>query len=461
MGPCGMIPTVDDRCELWSSSYAHSSNLAGGVGDRPRDVVPDPLGQLVFVVGLSDDGPSDYVTLAYRADTGALVWERRWDGGGTDDRPWAAEVSSDGSRLFVTGSTDFVDGSGNQATIVYDARTGGLLWARTVERPEDDWGIDVVVSPDDAILYATAISELPGDSDVGVTAYRASTGEELWSGRFGTGRTDSVVATALSPDGRTLVAASVGAEEAGVGADYVLTAVDTGTRALRWNARWNVGFLDFAYDLEMSPAGDRVFVTGFVEGVTPPTSIATDLDIGTAAYDTQTGQQMWVSRYHSDHGGPNAGFDVAVSPDGSSLFATGQITGLGTYMDLDFGTVAIDAATGQRRWTARYQVPGQMFEFASGIDVSPNGSKVYVTGWGSLDAFTGSVWHGDSVTLAYDTATGAQSWAARYSNGPPFTTYGLQLAVDPQGRVFTAGTLFYFATTTANPADISVLAYNA
>ena len=471
---CVAVPLLDDRCEAWAQSYAHPGNTgAGSLGDRPRDLVADPRGELVYMIGLSEDGgSSDYLTLALRADTGEVAWTARWDGLGTDDRPWQAAISPGGDRLFVTGTRDFANGFADQATVAYDARTGEELWSRRVARSEDDWGVDVVASPDGSRVYVSALGAASGSGrDFKVTAYRASDGEVMWTSAHGTSRADQVASMSVSPDGRKLFLVGDTGEEAGAGIDYLTMALDTGMpegeedRAehageLLWTARWDVGFLDWPFAVEASPDGDRVFVTGLVEADTPQPSLVVNLDFGTAAYDADTGAQLWTSRYHSDVGGPNGAFDLAVSPDGSSVFATGQITGLGTYMDLDFGTVAIDAATGQQRWASRYQVPGQMFEFGQSIGVSPNGSRVYTSGWASADAFLGSVWHGDSATIAYDAATGTQAWAARYSNSPPFTTYGMRLAVGPSGLVFTTGTLFYFATTTGNPADVSVLAYD-
>jgi hypothetical protein len=47
---------------------------------------------------------------------------------------------------------------------------------------------------------------------------------------------------------------------------------------------------------------------------------------------------------------------VAPSPDGATVFVTGFSTGSGGFFD--FATLAYDAATGHRRWLARYNGPG-------------------------------------------------------------------------------------------------------
>jgi PQQ-like domain len=95
---------------------------------------------------------------------------------------------------------------------------------------------------------------------------------------------------------------------------------------------------------------------------------------------------------------------LVVSPDGTRVFVTG-VTSIFTGA---IETVAYDASTGARQWdvtnNARSDVP-------VAIGVSPDGASVFVVGESS---------HGgdyDFLTIAYDAATGTESWEARYDNG--------------------------------------------
>jgi hypothetical protein len=63
-------------------------------------------------------------------------------------------------------------------------------------------------------------------------------------------------------------------------------------------------------------------------------------------------------------------------------------------------------------WVARYHGPGNGSDAASSVAVSPSGRTVFVTG-GSAGATSAN----DYATVAYNAATGAQEWAARY-HGP-------------------------------------------
>src|SRR5260221_14428069 len=68
---------------------------------------------------------------------------------------------------------------------------------------------------------------------------------------------------------------------------------------------------------------------------------------------------------------------------------------------------------GAQLWVARYNGPGNVNDLANSVAVSPAGGTVFVTG-----ASGGSSLKYDYGTVAYDAATGAPLWGARY-NCPP------------------------------------------
>ena len=61
-----------------------------------------------------------------------------------------------------------------------------------------------------------------------------------------------------------------------------------------------------------------------------------------------------------------------MSPDGKTVYVTGY--------RVHYVTVAYSAATGARRWLARYAGPGNRNDEARSIAISPDGKTVYVTG---------------------------------------------------------------------------------
>ena len=144
--------------------------------------------------------------------------------------------------------------------------------------------------------------------------------------------------------------------------------------------------------MAVSPDGATVFVTGQSWG-----GREVGFEYATVAYSAATGRQLWASRYRRPGSGRDTAYAVAVSPDGRRVFVTGSA--LTKYM-----TVAYDAATGRRLWVSVYQVFDSV---AFSVAVSPDGAAVFVTGESD----------GEYATIAYDAATGSQLWASRYSPG--------------------------------------------
>ncbi len=201
---------------------------------------------------------------------------------------------------------------------------------------------------------------------------------------------------------------------------------------------------DAASSVVVSPGGSRVFVTGESQGT------RSGPDYATVAYSAVTGARLWAARYNGPGNGFDAASSAAVSPDGSRVFVTGESRGATT---TDYATVAYSAATGAQLWVRRYNGPANGNDGASSVRVSPGGTRVVVTG-DSQGAGSG----GDYATVAYNAATGAQLWVARYNGPGDSFDLATSLAVRPGGtRVFVTGisvgraTGFDYATVAYRP----------
>lgn len=193
-----------------------------------------------------------------------------------------------------------------------------------------------------------------------------------------------------------------------------------------WAARYDgpTGGDEVARAVGVSPDGLRVFVTGQSPG-------GEGDDYATVAYDDDTGEQLWTARYDGPAGGGDSPRGLEVSPDGSRVFVTGFGAGDGT--GDDYATVAYDAATGDELWVARYDGGGGDQAYAIGM--SADGSQVFVTGRSIGDGTSF-----DYATVAYDAASGDELWAVRYDGPISGLEQALALDVSPDGaRVYVTG----------------------
>lgn len=210
------------------------------------------------------------------------------------------------------------------------------------------------------------------------------------------------------------------------GDDYATVAyAPNGTKL--WEARYNGpgNGRDVATAIVLD-GDNNVYVTGYSLGLT-------STDYATVAYNAN-GVELWVARFS----GP-AGFDqaTAIAFDGvGSVYVTGESFG-GSATSYDYATVAYNVTNGAQLWVSRFNGPANSTDYPTAIALDGVGN-VYVTGYSrNGDLTAGS----DYATVAYNSDTGTQLWAARYQgpagNGSDAAS---AIAVDSTGNVYVTGT---------------------
>jgi outer membrane protein assembly factor BamB len=365
---------------------------------------------------------------------GRGLWASRYDGGVDGyDVALAIAAGPDASQVFVTGESTGFATDYDYATIAYGAATGARQWVARYNGLESgiDIPVGVQVSRDGSKVFVTGASvEAPGESDATTIAYDAVTGDQVWIANYPNAGASGI---SLSPDGSKVFVTGSGTGEF-TEQDYATIAYDADTGTQLWDATYDRdGSEDRANALSVSPDGSKVFVTG------ESLYFESYFDYATIAYDAATGTQLWVSRYDGGALDVDQANAVGVSPDGSKVFVTGDSSG-GDVTVKDYATVAYDAGTGVRLWVTRYNGPGNMDDYPYDLGVSPDGSKVFVTGL--------------PATIAYDAASGTQIWLSTGFGSHAVT--GLALDMRPDGlRLYVAGTTlgagFDFGTVAYDP----------
>jgi hypothetical protein len=437
--------------QLWVTRYEGPANVAR---ESAVDLGVSPDGSVVFVTGRSprSGGVPVYATAAYGASTGTKLWARRYNGQEKAGGEVAAlGVSPDGSAVFVTGSSYGPPNDNSYGTVAYDASTGTELWVTLFHGPGNgnNDATALGVSPDGSVVFVTGESYgSTGPYNYVTVAYDASTGIQLWAARYnrpGVGNFDRPVALAVGPKGSKVFVTGYTSRWSDA-YNYASLAYRAATGAELWAKRYNgpKDRDDYAVAVGVSPDGSAVFVTG------GSYSRRRKDDYATLAYDASTGAELWVRRYNGTGNSFDSAAALDVSPDGSKVFVTGYSYGSTSYRD--YATVAYDAETGSMRWIARYDGPTSDADDGSALGVSPDGSKVFVTGYSY-----GSMSIADYATVAYGAATGGQLWVTRYDGPGEGADYANALGVSPDGsKVFVTGQSY--ASTTND--DYATVAYD-
>jgi hypothetical protein len=331
------------------------------------------------------------------------------------------------------GSTLFVGGTQLTAS---NAATGRKLWSAI---PGTGPSAPIVVSPDSSTVFGTgSITDASGDNEFATYAYNAKTGARLWLATYHDpgSADDGAGSIAVSPDGSTVYVTGTSNTTASQGGSAGTTvAYNAATGAQLWAVNYSgSGTYDEASSVAVSPDGSQVFVTG--QNLS---------DALTIAYQAATGAMSWVADYKFEDS-TRGGF-VGVSPDGSTVYVAGQARAK-TKAPV-FAVEAYDAATGAQLWTQQAAWGGALLS----MTVSPAGSGVFVLG--QSPGKRGTIPY---TTIGYDGATGARLWGSqwprRWPLGLPFA-----MGVSPDGsEVFDTG---YAQTEPGNVDRTATVAYNA
>src|SRR3954470_8861931 len=423
-------------CALAPSAWAAGGDQAwlsryDGPGlneDVAHSVAVSPDGKRTFVSGTSKGASGkgqDYGTVAYDSATGAQLWVARYDfraGSAGVDREVAMTVSQDGTRVFVTGE------SGNGpvvTTVAYDAATGAQVWVARSTIGATPAGM--VASRDGKRVFVVVGSDL---GDYGTIAYDATTGAQLWTAFYDGAqhRDDFAAAIAVSPDG-TRVFVTGDSNESGTPRVRPATTIayDAATGHQLWIDRLSDGGDGHAHSVSVSPDGARIYVTGSIGFGT----------LTTWAYDAASGARVWTNRRAGSTG---SGSVVAASADGTRVFVLGGTAPPNPGDPQNFTTLAYDAASGTALWESRYTSPAAGQTIPRSLALDPAGRRVYVTGVTPGTEPTVSFGVGDYATVAYDAASGAQAWVARYNGPANRYDAAYSVAVNRDGtRVFVTG----------------------
>lgn len=359
-------------------------------------------------------------------------------------------LSPDDAVVFVAASTKHgagFDSTSQWAIFALDAASGERLWVTKWGAPEDySFPSSIVADPRGGSVYVTGSTRTSfndADSHLTTMALDAQSGENLWTSTYdGTaGGLDNAREAVTSPDGRHLYIGVISdSSPDNLDLDFAVVSYATDSGAEEWTARyagpgnrWST--TDSIFSVGVDPAGARVYVTGWSAGEGD-----FNMDYGTVAFDATTGEQLWVARYDGvGVRAPDQAYALAVAPDGGSVFVTGLSNNVDSgppfKVNYEIATIAYDAVSGTELWKARRDFDATNFNVGTAIAASPDSTRVFVTGQSTAEDRDVN-----PATIAYDAATGDEMWAVR--DGLPRHNLELNngIAVAPAGdEVYVTG----------------------
>jgi subtilisin family serine protease len=287
---------------------------------------------------------------------------------------------------------------------------------------------------------------------------------EDWNAEYkfdGPGTSRSLRGSAMSPDGKQIFL--YGTKDFTEGTDEVpeliVMAVDATTGEKMWVAEKPVSYVSSVgrAGIAVAPDGSKIYVTQNVYD--PDRSQVDSLTVALnntppqQTGDPKLGEQLWQARYEGvglvANTWPGDVTRIAASPDGDTVVIAGnklEPKGDGpcrlpvsTYCTASILTVAYDAATGEQSWVARHKGPTTEFDLAGDIVFSPDGELAFVSGSLALDQDERT-----DITIAYEVngdGKGQARWVSQQGIHPSNSQVPHTVMGRDGKRLFVTGTI--------------------
>jgi hypothetical protein len=362
----------------------------------------------VFVAGMILDG-SDFFTMALDADTGAVHWARRYHGpNGSADAPGGIALSPDGSSVFVTGSLSLANGNVKGGTVAYSARDGATLWSARWDGPAPGERTARIVAADTRVFVSATSAQGTRGNDYTTIAYDAATGAHLWTRLYdGFGDWDVAKGLALGPRGASVFV--TGESYEGADGDYVTLGYDAADGSRLWTSRYagpRPDGYDGPRAITTSPDRTEIYLTGqsaSVEGIGLPdfATVALDTVTGRQLWASRYGGPSGQLDVPLAIAAGDTNVFVTGTSASSRQYPCDDGSG-GLCYDRDVLTAAYDADTGAELWVKRHNGSADRDDWANAITIGPEGQRVFVAGEEVTTTPGGAIprW----ITIAYDTS---------------------------------------------------------
>jgi uncharacterized delta-60 repeat protein len=418
----------DDGALLWGERY----NGVAATTDQPRAVAIDENGNVLvtgsWFYGRTSGYTSGYYTAKYASLDGALLWERP-NNFQVDGFNGPSAMAVDGSGNVVVTGTFYNGTNYDYYTAKYAGVDGAPLWEKRYDGPAhgNDYAAALAVDGGGSVVVTGSAFSGAGGMDAYTAKYAAADGSLLWEKRHhgAANSYDEAVAVAVDGNGNVVV---TGSSYNGTNDDYYTAKYAAADGALLWENYYNGSANRYDYAAALAVDGNNnVLVTGSSDN-------ETDSDYYTAKYAAADGALLWEKRYNSPGSGDDDAQALAVDYSGNVVVTGVSYNGTNTSLN----TVKYAAADGSTMWEQHYNSYKRPFpgyeSSALAVDISGN----VVVSWTSINGT-----NNDYYTAKYAAADGELLWEKHY-DGPGGTDDWVHtshcLALGPNGMVAVTGT---------------------
>ena len=264
---CGRTSSTGARDDCLIAKYDSSGNiqwqktLGGSDDDTVESITISPDGNFIYVCGhIYSTGGYDCLIAKYDS-SGNIQWQKTL-GESNLDMGESITISPDGNYIYVCGRTLSTGAGRNDFLIVKYDSSGNIQWQKTLGGSNNDYGESITISPDGNYIYVcgSTSSTGAGGDDFLIAKYDSS-GNIQWQRTLGGSDDDYEVNITISPDGNYIYVCGR-TSSTGAGRDDCLIAKYDSSGNIQWQKTLGRSNYDMGYGITISPDGNYIYVCG-------------------------------------------------------------------------------------------------------------------------------------------------------------------------------------------------------
>lgn len=279
-----------------------------------------------------------------------------------------------------------------------------------------------------------------GDMDVVLQKFD-SNGNKRWTTQFGTTAKDCPCGIGTDSAGFVYVAGyTQGVLDPSLSAsygkdDFFVAKLSQSTGDIVWEKQFGTSLADRFYCMAVDPSSGSVYAAGYTKGVLAGTANAGDKDIILVKYDTN-GAIQWKDQFGS--ASEDKAWGLALSPDGTKVYvsglASGQIGGDSALGGADCFLTRY-GSSGSRDWIRQFGTSGDDEAYA--VAVSADGTP-YITGYTTGSFVSSDTATAKDIIVASFDSKGNIAWKDQIGSttGSECTERGAGIAFGSSGRMY-------------------------
>jgi Secretion system C-terminal sorting domain len=276
----------------WTSNFFYPGSNYSGASD-----MTDVRDSTFLITGWTNIyETNDQLFLCKVNISGNIIWSKDFGGTGNENGNEVTRLKS--ADYVVVGSTTSFGAGATDIYVLKLKENGDTLWTKTFGGTADDWGVDVIETPDQGLLILGITQSFgAGFNNDSYLIKTNSSGDTLWTKKYDNGGIDNLNKISPTSDGGYVLAGS--------SLDRIWVVKINMLGDTLWTSTYDIGVNEYANSIKQTKEGQYILTGGVKLGASALPDNAFLLKLGAAPTGLARSVQYFPQQFTLKQNYPN------------------------------------------------------------------------------------------------------------------------------------------------------------